>query len=112
MKLKRLITQMIAAGLLSSATAHAAVVNVTGDIAGGTSATWYATNTYILQTVVYVQSNAVLSIEPGTVIKGATNVATLVSRTDIPNLVSALWVTRGGKLYATGTVSSPIIFTF
>jgi hypothetical protein len=34
-----------------------------------------------------------------------------IARTGIPNLISALWVTRGGKLYATGTVTSPIIFT-
>jgi hypothetical protein len=64
-----------------------------------------------LNTIVYVQSNAVLVIEPGTVVKGGTNAANLVSKTGIPNLVSALWVTRGGKLYATGTVAKPIIFT-
>ncbi len=110
MKLYKLLTPLVAAGLLSAATTQAAVVNVTTDVTG--TNTWYSTNTYILQTVVYVQTNAVLTIEPGTVIKGATNVATLLPRTGIPNLVSALWVARGGKLYATGTVERPIIFTF
>lgn len=43
-------------------------------------------------------------------IKGATS--NLITRTDIPLLVSALWVTRGAKLYATGTVDRPIIFTY
>lgn len=100
---------MVAAGLLAlgSLTANADTMNVTADVTG--TETWYATNTYVLQTVIYVQSNAVLTIEPGTVIKGATNVT--VARTGIPDLVSALWVCRGGKLYATGTVDKPIIFT-
>jgi hypothetical protein len=110
MKLKRIITQIIAAGLLGSVVANAATVNVTNDITG--TATWTSNNTYILQTIVYVHSNAVLSIEPGTVIKGATNVNTLIFREGIPNLVSGLWVTRGGKLYATGTVDHPIIMTY
>lgn len=34
-----------------------------------------------------------------------------IARTGIPNLVSGLWVTRGGKLYAVGTSNNPIIFT-
>ena len=110
MKLNKLLTPLVAAGLLSAATTQAAVVNVTTDVTG--TDTWYSTNTYILQTVVYVQTNAVLTIEAGTVVKGATNVATLLPRTGVPNLVSALWVARGGKLYATGTVERPIIFTF
>ena len=99
---------MAALALLISTAARAAVVNVTNDITGTT--TWYATNTYLLRTVVYVQSNGVLHIEPGTVVKGATD--NLIQRTDIPLLVSALWVTRGGKLYATGTVERPIVFTY
>ncbi len=87
------------------------IVNVTEDIESGTTATWYATNEYVLQTIVYVKTNASLVIEPGTVIKGGTNASVLTSRPGIPNLVSALWVARGGKLYATGTVEKPIIFT-
>jgi hypothetical protein len=111
MKLKNLVTKLLATAALAAASSALAItINRTTDVTG--IETWYATNTYILQTVVYVQSNAVLTIEPGTVIKGATNTATLLPRTGIPNLVSALWVTRGGKLYATGTVAQPIIFTF
>ncbi|HKS38467.1 MAG TPA: hypothetical protein VJW76_14835, partial [Verrucomicrobiae bacterium] len=87
------------------------LVIVTNDIGAGTTVTWNATNTYLLNTIVYVQTNATLTIEPGTVIKGGTNAANLIARPGIPNLVSALWVTRGGKLYATGTVDKPIIFT-
>ena len=96
--------------LMGGISAHTATVNVTTDVTG--DVTWTSNNTYILQTIVYVRSNAVLSIEPGTVIKGATNINTLVARDGVPNLVAALWVARGGRLYATGTVDHPIIFTY
>jgi hypothetical protein len=111
MKLNRTLTQLTAAGLLAAATAHGALVPVTSDIAANTTQTWYATNQYRLDTIVYVQTNATLIIEPGTVVYGGTNAANLIAKPGIPNLVSALWVTRGGKLYATGTVDRPIIMT-
>lgn len=82
---------------------------VSNDIASGTVETWHAANTYLLSTMIYVQSNATLTIEPGTVIKGVTNGA---PRAGITDPISGLWVTRGGKLYATGTVDMPITFTF
>jgi hypothetical protein len=111
MKLNRTLTQLTVAGLLAAATAHGALVPVTSDIAANTSQTWYATNQYRLDTIVYVQTNATLIIEPGTVVYGGTNAANLIAKPGIPNLVSGLWVTRGGKLYATGTVAKPIIMT-
>ena len=83
---------------------------MTNDITADT--TWQGTNTYLLQTVVYVRNNATLTIEPGTVIKGGTNAANLLARDGIPNLISGLWVTRGAKLMAEGTAAQPIIFTF
>jgi hypothetical protein len=46
------------------------VIAVTEDIASGTEVTWTADNEYLLQTMIYVQTNATLIIEPGTVIKG------------------------------------------
>jgi hypothetical protein len=109
MKLKCLLSQLAATAILCSVAAQAELVTVTSDITG--DETWHGTNTYLLNTVVYVQSNAVLRIEPGTVIQGGTNETALVARDGIPNLVSALWVTRGGQLFAEGTVESPIIFT-
>jgi hypothetical protein len=108
MNLKRFITQMAAVALLGCASVRAATVTVTTDVAADT--TWYATNTYILQTVIYVKTNVTLTIEPGTVVKAATS--GLLTRTGIPNLVAALWITRGAKLNAIGTVERPIIFTF
>lgn len=107
--LRKQTLALVFGSLLGCAAVHGALIPVTSDIAAGTTQTWYATNTYLLNTIIYVQSNAVLNIEAGTVIYGATNVT--VARTDIPNLVSALWVTRGGKLDAQGTVDKPIIFT-
>jgi hypothetical protein len=97
--------------LATAATPPAPPIVVTNDIAPNTSVTWYATNKYRLDTIVYVQTNAVLVIEAGTVVYGGTNGANLIAKPGIPNLVSALWVTRGGKLYATGTVAKPIILT-
>lgn len=114
MKQKRTMrSDIILAGLgavgLVAAPAHAALIPVTEDIPSGTEVTWTADNTYRLDTIIYVQDGAVLNIQPGTVIYGATDVT--LGREDIPNLVSALWVTRGGKLNAVGTAEQPIIFT-
>jgi hypothetical protein len=110
MILKNLFVQLSASALLLSGPAKAETVNVTTDVTA--DSTWYATNTYVLRTVVYVDNGATLTIEPGTVVKGGTNSATLIPRQDIPNLVSALWVTRGAKLMAVGTAQKPIIFTY
>ena len=108
-RMKQTLSKLLAGSLLSLASAWAELVPVTTDIAPGTTVTWRATNVYRLDTVVYVQTNATLIIEPGTVIKGATNV--VIGREGLPELVSALWVTRGGQLLAEGTRENPIIFT-
>ena len=60
--------------------------------------TWTAGNTYALGGEIYVKNNAILTIEPGVVI--ASNVAG-----------AGLFITKGAKLIAEGTVSSPIVFT-
>lgn len=52
-----------------------------------------------LQGQVYVKNNSVLTIQPGTIIRG------------IKNLGSALIVTKGSQLIANGTAASPIVFT-
>ncbi|MFM1942860.1 MAG: hypothetical protein RI897_1842, partial [Verrucomicrobiota bacterium] len=96
MRLRRLITHLAIAVLLGAGALRAALVPVAEDIAAGTSVTWTADNQYLLESVIYVQTNATLTIEPGTVVYGSTNVVT--GREGIPNLVSALWVTRGGRL--------------
>lgn len=110
---KSKLFQTYTALLLGGVATQAAQVTVSSAIGNGvtpTAVTWYATNEYLLDRVIYVQSNAVLTVEAGTVIKGKTNVTVLQNGFNNVRL-SALWVTRGGKLYATGTVSKPIIFT-
>jgi hypothetical protein len=64
--------------------------------------TWTANNTYILNGFVFVEDGESLTIEPGTVIKGRPGQA---------ENASALIVARGGRIYANGTASAPIIFT-
>ena len=64
-----------------------------------TNTTLLKKNTYLLQGPVYVTNNAVLTIEPGTVIKGdyETN--------------GALVITKGAQIIANGTETDPIVFT-
>ena len=61
---------------------------------------WTANNTYLLSGPIYVNSNATLTIEPGTVIRGNKAIAG-----------SALVITKGAKLIANGTKNAPIVFT-
>ncbi|MFB6257879.1 MAG: hypothetical protein ABEH38_04220 [Flavobacteriales bacterium] len=64
--------------------------------------TWSSDSVYILQDLVFVESGDVLTIEPGTVIKGEPGQG---------SEASALIVARGGKIMAEGTPNNPIIFT-
>jgi len=85
--------------LFAGTQAGADVVTISGSITGST--TWHATNTYHLVGKVYVQSNANLTIEPGTIVKG----------TNDTTQFGSLFVCQGGKLFAQGTPDRPIIFT-
>lgn len=71
-------------------------VTVTGTIT--TNTTWTSNNVYLLSGVVYVDSLVTLTIQPGTIIRGASG-------------NSSLLVERGGKLIAEGTQCNPIVFT-
>lgn len=62
--------------------------------------TWTAGNVYLLQGQIYVKNNATLTIEPGTIIMG-----------DKAVQGSGLFITKGAKLMAEGTVNNPIVFT-
>lgn len=73
------------------------VVEVSGDIK--TNTTWTADKIYLLKGFVYVTDGAVLTIEPGTIIKG--------DKTTKGSLI----VTRGSKMMAVGTPEKPIVFT-
>jgi PKD repeat protein len=68
----------------------------TGDITSNT--TFYSDTIYIINGYTYVKNNATLTIQPGTIIKGGANKATLI-------------ITRNGKIEANGTKNQPIVFT-
>ena len=67
------------------------------------NATWVRTNVYILDSKVFVEAGATLTIESGTVIKGRAKAN--------PADATALIITRGARIAANGTVTQPIIFT-
>lgn len=77
------------------------VITVNNDISE--DMTMRAGNTYILEGIIKVRNNAVLTIEPGVVVKGKT-----FSQFSLP---SALVITPGAKLMADGRAAQPIIFT-
>ncbi len=56
-------------------------------------------NTYVLMGSVFVTNNAVLTIEPGTVIRGDFDTN------------GRLTIVKGSKIMAEGTVTDPIVFT-
>lgn len=64
--------------------------------------TWTSDKIYIMTGKVVVGDGSTLTIEPGTIIKGAAGEGTLAS---------ALIIARGGKIIAKGTADQPIIFT-
>jgi hypothetical protein len=64
------------------------------------SRTLYSDTVYVLSGYIKVSNGAVLTIQPGTKIVGDTNV-----------VGSSLWILRGSKIIADGTVGQPIVFT-
>ena len=75
-------------------------IQVTANLTGTNN--WYRTNAYVLNGFIYVLTNGVLNIEPGTVVRGKAG-------TGLSS--SALFITQGAKIFANGTEHSPIIFT-
>ncbi len=76
-------------------------VNGNGELLANQTLT--CNNVYTLNQKIYVPSGITLTIQPGTVIKGA-------SAADPAN-ATALIVERGGKIIADGTQACPIVFT-
>ena len=90
----------LTACLLGAASARSATVQVTANISG--HETRYTTNEYVLNGFIYVLDGASLTIEAGTVIKG---------KPGVDAATKCLIVARGGKIFANGTRTKPIIFT-
>jgi hypothetical protein len=117
------ILSILTAGLalVSSLSAAPTFVNV-GEIPGNTtvngtkvtlirtSQRWTANNVYILPNLVFVESPAVLTIEPGTIIRLEEKASGGTSITD-PADPGTLIICRGAKIVANGTAESPIVFT-
>ncbi|TGE17827.1 T9SS type A sorting domain-containing protein [Hymenobacter elongatus] len=74
-----------------------ATVAVSGAITSNT--TWTSDNIYLLNGFVFVENGAVLTIQPGTIIKGDK-----ASK-------GALIIRQGGRIEANGTAAQPIVFT-
>lgn len=72
------------------------------DGSGTGTVTWTKENEYILESFVFVNDGQTLTIEPGTIVR---------FKPGKGENASALIVSRGGKIYAEGTSSEPIIFT-
>jgi hypothetical protein len=79
------------------------LVTVTDAGQGTGTTTWTCDNTYLLNGYVFVNSGQVLTVEPGTVIRGAAG-----SGAD----ASALIVAAGGQIDAEGNANCPIIMTY
>jgi hypothetical protein len=75
-----------------------------------TSQRWTADNVYILPNLVFVEAPAVLTIEPGTIIRMEEKASGGSSITD-PADPGTLIICRGAKIVANGTAESPIVFT-
>lgn len=91
---------------VSAAQGDANFVTVTGNVT--TNTRWTRGNVYILTKMIFVTNNAVLTIEPGTIIRGIRKGA---NGSGLVNEPGTFVVSRTGKVIANGTPDAPIIFT-
>lgn len=94
---------LILATLLSSTISFADDIYISDNGNGTGTTTWTSDNTYILEGFVFVNDGDSLTIEAGTIIKGAAGTQANAS---------ALIVARGAYIHAVGTADDPIIMTF
>lgn len=104
-----LISVTVGSNTVKSATpftiSDRSVVEVKGNITANT--TWTADKIYVIKGFVYVQSGATLTIDKGTLIKGA-------PKEDDPSgqqQGGTLIINQGAKIMAIGTAEQPIVFT-
>lgn len=71
---------------------------------------WTADNEYLLKGIILIGDGATLTIDPGTVIRGA-NEKTTKEAFGADFRPGALIVERGGKIFANGTAEHPVIMT-
>jgi subtilisin family serine protease len=70
----------------------------------GESYTWTRNNVYLLDGLVFLEEEGVLNIEPGTVVKAK-------KFPSDQSVTSALIISRGAQIFASGEPCNPIIFT-
>ncbi|MCB9247327.1 MAG: T9SS C-terminal target domain-containing protein [Ignavibacteriales bacterium] len=99
-RVRNLLLLTILSSVLLSAQGMITITD--SDIPAGSQVTWTSNNVYLLDGMVFVDSAAVLTIEPGTVIK---------AKEGQGNSASGLVITRYGQIFAEGTSDRPIIFT-
>ena len=92
---------LLLAGLVAAFTLHAADINVTDAMLSGNVA-WTKDNVYFLTERCFVESGDTLTIEAGTVVKGNPGSG---------SNATALIISRGAYIHASGTAAEPIIFT-
>ncbi|VGO21408.1 hypothetical protein [Pontiella sulfatireligans] len=93
---------IIATALAAGFAAQAANIHIATDIT--VSTVWTSNNVYTLDTVIFVDNGATLTIEPGTVIRGFEPGGTSARP-------GALVIARGSKIRAKGTAEAPIVMT-
>ncbi len=92
----------VALGL--GATAQAGIVEIAADITADTRLT--RDNVYVVTKLIFVLPPAKLTVEPGTVIRGASS-----NLTGFTNSPGSIVVSRGAKLIGNATADDPIIWT-
>jgi hypothetical protein len=105
--MKQFLKQSLAGLGLAAAfagSAQAGIVEVSANITADTRFT--RDNVYVLTQIVYVLPPAKLTIEPGTLIRGAND-----SQTGGTNNPGTIVVSRGAKIIGNGTADDPIIYT-
>lgn len=109
--MKHTFFTLAAAALLGGTAANAAFVTVGSgsDNRITTDTRWTRDNVYILSRAIFVTNGAVLTIEPGTIIRGVQ--AGVTGLSGIAAEPGTLIIARGSKIVANGTADDPIIFT-
>lgn len=101
--MKKITLLTISAAIATTTFAQTQIVVTDADLGSGTY-NWTASNEYLLDGFVFLETGGVLNIEAGTIIKGIETPST-------SDNASALIITQGAKLNVNGTQESPVIMT-
>ena len=76
-----------------------------------TNPTWTSDSIYVLRGMVYIPEDHTLTIQPGTIIKGAGPERDPNTDPNALKRAGALIIERRAQLFAKGTITKPIVFT-